>query len=126
MKRLLFVLVGLLIATAAWGQTPVRTWPSTALSTNASSTISSTGVFQSIWTANSISGSSKQRSACTIQNNGANTMYVFFGPIASATTAKSIALAIGQACYCNNGGTVLQDQVSITGTSGDAFYAAQQ
>ena len=67
------------------------------------------------------------RQGCLVQNNGSHTMYVFFGPIASATTAKSFQLTAGQGIGCATGsGAVLQDQVSITGTSGDAYgYSAQ-
>jgi hypothetical protein len=93
-------------------------------SQNASSTITTTSTFQSIWPAQS-------RSSCLIQNNGTHTMYVFFGPIASATTAHSYQLTTsatppGQSISCNNGVTVIQDQISITGTTADAFYASEQ
>jgi hypothetical protein len=53
-------------------------------------------------------------------------MYVYFGAIASATKDTSVVLSAGQAVNCTVGGITLQDQVSITGTMGDTFYAAQQ
>ncbi len=52
------------------------------------------GAFQSVLAAN------PNRFGCTIQNNSANTMYVFFGVFASATTGKSAVLSPGQAANC--------------------------
>lgn len=128
MKRIL-ILLSLLTSTAQ-AQSPVVTQPYAVLSTNASSTVTSTNTFQSIWTALTANPNAPKRSSCTVQNNStaspANTMWVFFGPIASATKGNSVVLAGGQAVSCIVGGIVLQDQVSITGTSGDAFFAAQQ
>lgn len=112
-----------LFATFSQAQTPIITKPYGATSNNQSSTITVTNTFQSIFLA---STTNTGRSSCTVQNNGANSMWVFFGPIANATQGASIKLAAGQATYCNNGPVVLKDQVSITGTSGDAFFAAQQ
>jgi hypothetical protein len=124
MKRLLAGLGALLmLAGAASAQAPVVTWSkgiASGVSGNASSTITGTGTFQSLWASNAL------RNGCTVQNNGSHTMYVFFGPIASATEGLSVELAAGQSVNCQFGGLVLQDQVSITGTSGDAFYANQQ
>ena len=87
---------------------------------NLSSTIAVTNTFQSIQTLNSA------RSGCLVQNNGTNSMWVFFGPIASATKAKSVVLAAGQAVSCNAPGLLVVDEVSITGTSTEAFYAGFQ
>ncbi len=120
MKKLLFILGVLFFSTPIFAQTPVQTQPKGVISYNSSGTISSTNVFQSVFLANS------NRVSCTIQNNGANAMWVYFGPLASATKGASVELAIGQSAFCNNNVIVLQDQVSITGTSTDAFFAAQQ
>lgn len=134
MKRLLaFVIAAILLACCAGdrlrAQQPVITLPYTGgLTSNMSSTVAVTNTFQSVFAAPDLTKNQK-RSACTIQNNtatGANAMYVFFGPIANATTANSVKLSQGQPVNCNVGGITLQDQVSITGTSGDAYYAAQQ
>lgn len=124
MKRL-FLIVALIIGASfpAYAQSPVITQPYAVNSQNFSSTITSTNVFQSIWAANT---NTRGRAGCTVQNNGASTMYVFFGPIASATTPSSVQLSTGQAVMCNVSGITLQDQVSITGTSGQAFFAGQQ
>jgi hypothetical protein len=124
--KYLIVLFLFAFMASAQAQQPVITQPYAVVSVNASGTIASTGVFQSIWTALTTNPNSPKRASCTVQNNGTHTMYVFFGPIASATTGTSVALAAGQAVNCSVGGTVLQDQVSITGTSTDAFFAAQQ
>lgn len=123
MRYLLSILVLALSISFANAQNPVITLPNPVVSDNASSTIAATNTFQSIWVLDTaVTG----RTACTVQNNGTNTMWVFFGPIADATKGKSVVLTAGQATYCNSGIVVLKDQVSITGTSGDAFYAARQ
>lgn len=123
MKYLLGLLL-VLCVTSAEAQSPVITQPYGVASHNDSSTIAVTNTFQSIW---AVSTNVRGRAGCSVQNNSAsNVMYVFFGPIASATTASSVKLAVGQSVGCVVGGIVLQDQVSITGTSGDAFFAAQQ
>lgn len=88
--------------------------------TNYSSTIAVTNTFQSIEAANAA------RSGGLIQNNGLNSMWVFFGPIANATKAKSVVLAAGQSLNLTAPGVVVTDQVSITGTSTDTFYAGFQ
>lgn len=122
MKRLLLALA-LIGVSFAYAQTPVTTQPYGATSFNASGTISSTNAFQSIWSA---SNSNTGRVGCMVQNKGTNNMFVFFGPIANATTPSSVTLAAGASVQCNNNSIVLKDQVSITGTSGDKFFAAQQ
>lgn len=87
-------------------------------SKNLSSTISVTNTFQSLQAATA------GRNGCLIQNNGSHTMWVFFGPIASATATTSFVLPAAQSVSCAVGGLgVLIDQVSITGTSTDAFFA---
>lgn len=90
-----------------------------SLQPNGSSTITVTNTFQQVFAAN------PQRYACTLQNNGTHTMYVFLGPLTSATTSGAIQLSAGVAIYCNNSVTVFNDPVNITGTSGDGFYAQQ-
>jgi hypothetical protein len=148
---LLTLVLGLAALPPAWGQTsqppPVQTNPKpvwgcsvpgspswnsakpTSCPGNASGTIASTGVFQDIWTLAPNGG----RTGCTVQNNGTGTMWVFVGPQALATEGASWQLgppANGQPggvfyCSLQNGG-VLQDEIAITGTSGDAFTADQQ
>ena len=110
-------------ASFAFAQSPVQTQPKGVTTGNYSGTIAVTNTFQSVLAASS---ATTGRLACAIQNNGTNSMYVYFGPIANATTAKSVKLAVGQSVNCNSGNVVLKDQVSITGTSGEAFYASQQ
>lgn len=126
-------IIGLMLAfcvTFAWGQTPPTNLVTTApLATaagsagNASGAIVGTNTFQTIWTQ---STNNRGRAGCTIQNKSANNMYVYFGTTASALTNTSVTLAPGAAAYCNTGPIVLQDTVSITGTSGDRYYANQQ
>jgi hypothetical protein len=86
-------------------------------SSNVSSTITGGGTYQSIYS------QTLSRAGCTVQNNGTHTMWVFFGPIASATHGNSVQLSAGQALNCNVGNTILIDQISIDGTTADAFYA---
>ena len=92
-------------------------------SSNLSGTVSVTNTFQSIQVLTA------GRNGCSIQNNGTNSMWVFFGPIGSATKAHSFLLPASTSTSsfvvgCAVGGLgVLTDQVSITGTSGDAFVA---
>ena len=123
MRFLLALLLWASCAFSAIAQTVVKTQPLAVNSSNSSSTIAVTNTFQSIW---SQSTTQRGRAGCTIVNYGTNTMWVYFGAIANATKANSIQLAANQPVYCQVFGTVLQDQVSITGTSGDAFFAAQQ
>lgn len=124
MKRLGLALLLWALVVPSYAQNPVVTTPYAVTSSNNSSTISVTNTFQSIWVANT---GNRGRAGCTIQNNGTHNMNVFFGPITNATLNNSIVIAAnGGYVLCVNGGIVLQDQVSITGTSGDAFFAAQQ
>lgn len=119
MKKLILTLVLGLWATPLFAQQQVLTLPAPRSTYNNSSTIAVTNTFQEIWPIRA------GRTDCSIQNNSASAaMYVFIGPIASATLAKSVKLAAGQAMICSIGGTVPTDAVNITGTSGDAFYAA--
>ena len=84
-------------------------------------TISVTNTFQV-----ALGASNGQRFGCAIQNNGTHVMYAFFGA-GSATTGTSLQIAAGNTIYCATaGGPVIQDEVQITGTSGDAFVVAAQ
>lgn len=123
MKRLLLALLLIGASFSAYAQTPVVTQPYNVTSQNYSTYIISTNVFQSIWSANT---TSRGRAGCTVQNNGSSVMYVYFGAIASAITSHSLQLSPGQSVRCNNSGITLQDQVSITGTISQNFYAGQQ
>jgi hypothetical protein len=88
------------------------------LSTNLSGTITTTNTFQSI------QGQNNGRNGCLIINGGTHPMYPYFGPLTSATTATAAPLPVGQGISCAiNGNLVVQDAISITGTSGDLFFA---
>lgn len=123
MKRLCISLI-LLIASVSLSlaQSPVITQPYGATVLNSSSTIASTNTFQSIWAA---STSKTGRVDCIIQNNGSASMFIFFGAMVNATTPNSLTLTSGSIFKCGNNGTILKDQISITGTSGDNFFAIQ-
>lgn len=98
----------------------------TACPLNKSGTITVTNTFQSLFSA------SQARASCFIQNQGSHVMYVFSGPIALATEATSLQIGPessgipsgGFACT-NPNSSVDTDQISITGTAGDAFVAIQ-
>lgn len=94
LKSLLAVAFVATLSSFANAQSPVITQPYLLASTNASSTISSTNVFQSVFAKPT---GTQKRASCTIQNNGSNNMWVFFGAIASATKTTSVVLTVGQA-----------------------------
>lgn len=124
MTKILAALMLTFLASQAMAQSPVLTQPYGVTSHNDSGAIALSQTFQSIWAA---STNTRGRAGCTVQNRSAsNTQYIFFGPIASALTSKSVAITPGQSVTCTVGGIVLQDQVSITGTAPDAYFAAQQ
>jgi hypothetical protein len=123
MKRLLLSLIALALGVSlAYAQSPVYTKPFGANSANSSGTIAVTNTFQSIWAA---SVATTGRSDCIIQNNGAASMFLYFGPIASATNATSLTLVAGAIFRCGNNGVIIKDQISITGTATQAFFAIQ-
>lgn len=122
MKRLLILAVLILVGVSfnAYAQNPVVTNPSSRTSVNtASTTIAVTNTFQSVFVSN------VNRKGCVIQNKSSDDMYVFFGAIADASQARAGLVKANNSVYCTAFGTVLTDQVSITGTSGDSFYASQ-
>ncbi len=120
MKRLFLILLLIIGASfPAYAQTPVITYTSKFNNANASTSIAVTNTFQSIWASNS------NRNDCIIQNNGAASMYIYFGPIANATTSNSLILAAAGIFRCANSGIVQSDQISITGTATQKFFAIQ-
>lgn len=123
MKRLLLA-ISMLIAGASYAcaQSPVITQPYQATISNASLTIGGTNTFQQILPANS---ARTGRVDCIIQNNGAASMYLYFGTLANATTPNSYTLAAAGVFRCANSGVVIKDQISITGTAGQRVFAIQ-
>lgn len=131
-----FVLLGLCLlafssrADAQSGQT-VTLQPVPLTAVNASGAVASTNTFQSVFAAAGPAASTALRYGCLLINTSTAVQYVFFGPIASATTPKSIPLnpassagqAGGQASCPIQSGGVVQDQISITGTTGGTFLA---
>src|SRR5271154_5503340 len=88
---------------------------------NLSGTVTTTGTFQLVFPA---VFSPNKRVGCTIQNNGTGNLDVFPGPVALATVAASVVVAPGGTFYCGGpGGSVLQDAISVTGTTGGVVYA---
>lgn len=117
MKIFLFLL---LFITPAFAQQTVITKPfGVTTSLPATNTITSTDVFQTVFPAGN-------RSSCTIQNKGSNSMWVCFTSRSSCTKANSIKLSTEKSVGCIAGSVVLKDEVSVLGTSGDEFYAASQ
>lgn len=91
-----------------------------ATSTVTSGTISVTNTFQSVLAA------SATRKGCLMQNNGTHLMYLYNGPNASATLTNTFQIQPGQPFSCNAPGVVITDNISLTGTSGDAFVVSAQ
>ena len=105
--------------------------PGTTTGGNVSGTVASTNVFQSVFAATGSSsapgvGSVVARRGCTIVNNSSHNMWVTEGYTA-ATADKTHAVVVlpSGGFTCGGNGTVLIGEIDITGTSGDAFYAAQ-
>lgn len=126
----LVLALAVLLTGPARSQQAVVTSPTggTTSGGNASSTIVATGVFQLLFSAaSSLQGGASTRRGCTIQNNGTHNMYVTEGlGIAASTLVNSAILAPGVPYYCTWAGVVLTGEIDITGTIGDAFYAAQE
>lgn len=124
------LVVGLL-TNGAFAQQQVLTVPLPALSGDASGTIASTGTFQLVWAGTGTSAApapatSPTRHGCSIQNNGANVMYVSEGQgLGASTTGAAWQVVAGALFNCNFAGIVLTGEIDITGTSGDAFVAKQ-
>lgn len=124
MRKFLIALGLLAFVSAAYA---VATQPQPVVSTNVSGTVAVTNTFQSVVPANSLN------KGCLVQNTGSNLMFVYFGPIAGATKAKSFQLRApgtgiqGGWVSCATGtGAVITDQVSVTGVATDTFTAAYQ
>jgi hypothetical protein len=129
MRRALLVFGLCLWSELAFAQQPVVTQPLGVTSLVSSGIIATTNTFQSVFAqAPTGPGGGAGRNGCTLVNEGTHTMYVYFGPIASATTPFSIPLpaisgAVVPTVTCGlPAGAVRQDQVSITGTGNDVFY----
>jgi hypothetical protein len=120
---LLTLAVFLLSMTCVWAQSiPVP-------SNNLSGTITTTNTFQSIQAqANNRNGCAVQNGVNPLTGNG-DFMWVYFDKsnssgCSAATKAASVLLAPGQPVNCAVASNiVLKDQVCITGTSGDTFFA---
>lgn len=125
-KFLLFLLLAALWAGPTWAQQlPVLTQPLPRLSTDASSTIAVTNTFQTLWGQQNgppNSGTGALRAACSIQNNGANNMWVYAGA-ATPVKTSAIVVAPGAIYQCGSNEVVGTSLIAITGTSGDAFTA---
>jgi len=115
------------------GGQSVTVEPQPLATVNASSTVTSTNTFQSVFAAAGPVAGASWRLGCQIQNLGATDLFVFYGAIASATTPKSVKLnpgtttLLGGSTFCERGGSngVIQDQVSVTGTALALFYAVR-
>lgn len=128
--------IALLAGAPAWAQNqPQSVLP--VATVDGSGTIAASGVFQQVFAAASQSSafpSLKVRSGCLVVNTSASVMYVFFGPIANATTptgiplnpATSAGLRGGSATCVEGTVGVVQEQVSVSGTAGSTFTAKQE
>lgn len=135
MTRLRAVLTGLTVLAlsgSAMADTigqPVMTLPSSGFSGDASGTIAATGTFQAVWPA---TNPAQPRKGCLIVNTGTTVEYVYFGTTPTQATAiplnpASGAGLAGASVSCAAGpGTVLQDALWLTGTTGGSYVAKQQ
>jgi hypothetical protein len=89
-----------------------------------SGTITSTGAFQLI------QGVNTGRDGCEIQNTSSDTQYLFLETAtndptcANATIGRSAELLPAQPMKCRDGyASVNKEQICITGTAGDTFFA---
>lgn len=126
MKRILLSLIALALCVSyANAQSPVytKTFQSGVISP-ASASITTTNTFQNLFpsSVNITSG----REDCIIQNQGLNRMLINFALAPTATISTSMVLAAGATFRCANSGIVIKDAISITGTAGDPFFAAQE
>lgn len=109
------LLAPILCPLAADAQSPQR-----VSTTTSAVTVAKAGVFQQALP-------SASRNSCTVQYNGLTIGYVFFGPIANATTPTAFQLtSTGQSINCNVYGVVLTDAVNVTGAAGDIFVVTTQ
>lgn len=91
-------------------------------STSVQGVITTTNTFQTALAAPTTPG---VRHGCSIQNLGANNMFVNFGS-ATPVSYTSIKLVTGAIVRCDAGGVVLQDTIQISGTAGDVFLVISQ
>lgn len=139
-RVLLGVRLGMAVLAAVWGfgptlalgasaSGPVTTWAAPVLSGHGDGSVTTTDTFQQIWAATSVA---QPRVGCLVLNNSTHRQWVYFGTSPTKATAiplepASAANAQGGGVNCVTGaGGALQDQVWITGTSGDTFVALQQ
>lgn len=131
MKKLILALC--LFSGVAFAQQQVRTIPAPLSATVAGGTVATTNTFQSVFAAPvGVPGQNTPlRQGCMVRLvRGNGPLFVFLGAIASATTATSISLnspsSISLNCADFSPIGIPQDQISVTGTSGDGFMAIQQ
>jgi hypothetical protein len=107
--------------------------PAPLTSAQIGTTIAVTNTFQialaaSAWVANPTPGA-QARQGCLLQNNGTHSMYVYFKKTGAAVASltNSFILQANGLMNCNSiSGGVLQDEIDISGTSGDAYVLISQ
>lgn len=133
MKLKLALILSLLALPALAQQNTVTTYPAPVTVQATGTSITATNTFQSVFSAlgNQFGGSSAIRKGCFVQmTRGNGSMFVFFGPVANATTPTAVLLNspsnIKLNCADISPVAIPQDQISITGTAGDGFMAIQE
>ena len=122
MKRL-FLLSVLLLAGLQWSPADAQSIQAPP-SRNVSGTITTGGSFQQI--APSAPGT---RGGCLIVNppTATETLYVYFGPTASATTSNAYPVSAGGGISCGQGPNLVADAIQVeAATTGHAFVAQVQ
>lgn len=105
-----------------------------AITTHTGGTISVTNTFQVALALNNTpnaAGGIGTRQGCLLQSNATSThtLYVHFKPSggAAATLVTSFALAPGDTISCaNSANQILQEEIDVTGTSGDTYSLSYQ
>lgn len=109
--------------TGAAGASTLRVTPSTAASTDASSTVTVGGTFQTVFAL------STTRKGCFIENptTATEALYVAVGTSPAAATTNAASLGPGSSFTCANGNIVISDLIAVTATTnGHAFIAKSQ
>lgn len=117
MKRLVLTITLAFSPLQGFAQSILPQSPVQVPARNLSSTIAVTSTFQNIQAENTA------RRGCYIENTGTAVMYIFLGALANAAAASSIRLAANQSFSCNQGFSVLTNEVNITGTNPETFSA---
>lgn len=131
-KFLGFALGAWFVASSAWAQSAVQTYPSPVTTRGGAATNTISGsAFVQLWPAAPASPQGgPSRKGCTIVNySTSHTLSVSEGASVAEVTATiglAVVLQPGDKYYCGIvGGVALQGQINVAGTNGETYFAAQ-